>query len=686
MANSGQVDGGIANGGFRIRVKWSLNSQSVANNSSSVNVKVYLVVSSGYSTQSWMRGSYTVNGVVRNIDRGTQWYYGGENLLAEDNFTIYHNADGTKSFNISATVTSGWSAIGTMPTASDSWSLPTIARASQPSINTYPNNSPDFNIGDTITIHMNRASSSFTHTVKFNYGSTSVTVATGVTNNCTFNTSTVANALYALIPNANVYNGTVSVTTYNGSTNIGTKTCAYKAHVVNANPTFTASYLDSNSTTSAITTDNQVIVRNKSTLTVNFSNAAAQKSATLASASVNILGQTFSTTLSGATATINVGTINTSQNTTANAIVTDSRGNRSTIPLTITVADWQEPTAIITAKRHDNYYSNTDINVDANYSSVNNKNVITIKVRTQKQGESTWSAYQTLQDNVTSVLTLDNEYAWNIQVLLTDSFGGSTTYNAALSRGMPIVFFDRALSSTGFNMFPTYDQAVEIAGRLFVNNEDIVSKFTGIGGAAKAATTNDWNTACGILSGLYMGSNMSNAPAASSNWFFVFHMVHNNLYQRQIAYDFFGINVWTRRMDNGTWGSWVRVDLSSTYSTNEMAVGEWTDGSPVYKKTYTKRTTNASSSASYTLALGIQNLDKIIKVEGTRSLMYYDGEGQPMRTFVGIPHANIDMNNYISFEAHPDNNEIWIDWHLFGSGNNNPLDDTITVYYTKSSS
>ena len=249
---------------------------------------------------------------------------------------------------------------------------------------------------------------------------------------------------------------------------------------------------------------------------------------------------------------------------------------------------------------------------------------------------------------------------------------------------MPIVFFDRALSSTGFNMFPTYDQAVEIAGRLFVNNEDIVSKFTGIGGAAKSATTNDWNTACGILSGLYMGSNMSNAPAASSNWFFVFHMVHNNLYQRQIAYDFFGINVWTRRMDNGTWGSWVRVDLSSTYSTNEMAVGEWTDGSPVYKKTYTKRTTNASSSASYTLALGIQNLDKIIKVEGTRSLMYYTGAGQPIRTILGIPHA--ELNDYISFEAHPDNNDIWIGWDLFGSGDNNPLDDTITVYYTKSSS
>lgn len=676
MATSGTIDGGGGYGGFKIRIKWSLNSQSVANNSSSVNVGVYLVVPNAWSTSSWMRGSYTVNGETRGIDKATATYGSGEHLLASDNFTVYHNADGTKSFNMSATVTSGWTALGTMPTASGSGSLPTIARASQPSINTYPNNSPDFNIGDTITIHMNRASSNFTHTVKFNYGSTSVTVATGVTNNCTFDTSTIANALYALIPNANVYNNTVSVTTYNGSTNIGTKTCAYSAHVVNANPTFTATYLDSNSTTSAITENNQLIVRNKSTLTVNFANAAAQKSATLASASVNILGQTYQTTLSGSTATINVGTINTSQDTTANAIVTDSRGNSTTLPLTITVADWQEPTAIISLQRHNNYYSETDINVDANYSSVDGKNAITIKVRQQQQGSSSWSAYTTLQDNVTSVLTLDNEYAWNIQVLLTDSFGGSTTYSATLSRGMPIVFFDRIKSSTGFNCFPQYDQSVEIDGRLFVNNEDIVSKFTGIGGIAKSAPTSDWNTACGTLSGLYMGSNMSNAPAASTNWFFVFHMAHNALYQRQTAYDFFGINVWTRRRDNGTWGSWQKIDLSATYSASELAVGEWTDGTPVYKKTIDP---SAISGGTQTYTASIPNVDKIVKIEGTCKVRL--GSDSAVSTYP-VPF----ISNDVTYDVYYDHagSQLTIDTYTARNTWSFPS-SSVTVYYTKTS-
>ena len=555
MASSGSFNTSGYSGRY-LTFAWSVKSQDVANNRTTIN---WSLKGAGGSTTNWfMSGNFKV------LINGQQVYFSSNRIqlyngttVASGTFTINHNNDGTASFG--AYAEAGIYYVAVNCSGSGSWSLPTIPRASQPSINTYPNNSPNFNIGDKITIHMNRAASVFTHTVKFNYGSTSVTVATGVTNSCTFDTSTIANALYALIPNANTYSNTISVTTYNGSTNIGTKTCPYNAKVVNANPTFSAAYLDSNSTTAGVTGNNQIIVRNKSTLRVNVTSAAAQKSATLKTAKCVILGQTVSANISGSSATLNVGTINTSQNTTAAVTVTDSRGNSTTKNLNITVADWQAPSAIITMQRHDNYYSETDVNVDADYSSVNGKNAITIQVRTQKQGESSWSAYQTLEDNVTSVLDLDNEYAWNIQVLLTDSLGGSTTYSAVLSRGMPIIYFDRIKSSTGFNCFPQYDQSVEIAGRLFVNNEDIVSKFTGIGGVARSAPTSDWNTACSTLSGIYMGSSMANAPNNSQNWFFVLHMAHNAKYQRQVAFDFFSINIFTRRMDNGTWGAWEQV-------------------------------------------------------------------------------------------------------------------------------
>jgi len=557
MASSGSFNTSGYSGRY-LTFAWNVASQDVANNRTVIN---WSLRGAGGSTTS-----YYISGNFKVLINGQEVYFSSRRinlyngtLVASGSFTINHNNDGTASFGAYAEAGIYWVQVNC--SGSGSWSLPTIPRASQPSINTYPNNSPNFNIGDKITIHMNRAASVFTHTVKFNYGSTSYTIATGVTNNCTFDTSTIANALYALIPNANTYSNTISVTTYNGSTVIGTKTCPYNAKVVNANPTFNAAYLDSNSATVAVTENNQVIVRNKSTLRINITSAAAQKSATLKTAKCAILGQTVTASISGASAVLNVGTINTSQNTAAIVTVMDSRGNITTKTLNIKVADWQAPTAIITAHRHDNYYSETDVNVDANYSSVNGKNTITIQVRTQKQGDSSWSAYQTLEDNVTSVLDLDNEYAWNIQVLLTDRFG-STTYNATLSRGMPIVFFDRIKSSTGFNCFPQYEQSVEVSGRLFVQNQDILDKFTGIGGTAQAASTSDWNTAGGMKTGIYMGSSMSNAPNNSANWFFVLHMVHNAKYQRQVAFDFFSINIFTRRMDNGTWGAWEQVNLT----------------------------------------------------------------------------------------------------------------------------
>lgn len=555
MANSGSFNTSGYSGRY-LTFAWSVKSQDVANNRTTIN---WSLKGAGGSTYDWyMSGNFKV------LINGQQVYFSSNRIqlyngttVASGTFTINHNNDGTASFG--AYAEAGIYYVAVNCSGNGSWSLPTIPRASQPSINTYPNNSPDFNIGDKITIHMNRAASIFTHTVKINYGSTSYTIATGVTNSCTFDTSKIADALYALIPNANVYNNTISVTTYNGSTNIGTKTCPYKAHVINANPTFNAAYLDSNAATTAVTQNDQIIVRNKSALTFNIANATALKSATLKNVMITAANLSKTVTLSSSSATVSLGALNSSQDVQATVKVTDSRGNSTTKTVNITVADWQAPSAIITAKRHDNYYSETDINVDADYSSVDGKNTITIQARTQKQGETTWSAYQTLEDNVTTVFDLDNEYAWNIQVLLTDSFGGSTTYNAVLSRGMPIVYFDRIKSSTGFNCFPQYDQSVEVSGRLFVQNQDILDKFTGIGGTAQAASTSDWNTAGGMKTGIYMGSSMSNAPNNSANWFFVLHMVHNAKYQRQVAFDFFSINIFTRRMDNGTWGAWEQV-------------------------------------------------------------------------------------------------------------------------------
>ena len=466
-------------------------------------------------------------------------------VLFEGTFTVAHNDDGTASFTLSAELAMYSSSVNSRGSAT--FNLDTIARASVPTVNPQ-----SFDIGNAITIYTNAKSPTFTHNIYFNYGSNTYTVATGLQGNSSvsFTTSIIGNNLYALIPNATSYTGTITCETYNNGVLIGTASCSYTANASRIPPSFNSAYLDTNSATVAITGNNQYIIQNQSTLRINLTNLRAYNSATLSSAKCTINGVEYTGTISGTTAVFNIGTLNISSDISASITVTDSRGFANTVSLTILVYAWSLPTAIITLERQNNFYSTSYITVDANYASLGNHNTITIKFRYKKTSDSTWSSYTTISDNVQTTFTVDNNYEWNVQVLVSDSLG-STTYNLTLQEGIPIVFFDRMRSSTGFNCFPMGQRTVEIDG------EDVMSKFTGIGGIAKNVT-GDWDTACGTLSGIYMGQGMSNAPS-TSNWYFVLHMAHNTLYQRQLAFDFFSLNIYTRRMDNGTWGSWEQV-------------------------------------------------------------------------------------------------------------------------------
>jgi hypothetical protein len=247
--------------------------------------------------------------------------------------------------------------------------------------------------------------------------------------------------------------------------------------------------------------------------------------------------------------------VNSAQNLNASIVITDSRGNKTTYSRPITMWAWSLPSAIITCQRENNFYDETNINVNADYSSLNSRNQITIQYQYKKTTDSTYSQPQTLEDDVTTQFSIDNEYAWNIKVTITDLLG-TTTYNLFIDKGIPIVYFDRLNNSTGFNCFPKNQQSVEI------NGQNIMNMFVGIGGVCRSASTSDWNTACGTINGIYMGSGMSHSPSGDSvnGWWIVLHMAHNDKYQRQVAFSFLNNNgIYTRLKNNGTWNNWTQV-------------------------------------------------------------------------------------------------------------------------------
>ena len=177
--------------------------------------------------------SVTVNGTKYS---GTN-YIGVNNnsskTLATGATVVSHDEDGTKTFSYSFNQQfdinfNGW--VGTI-TGSGSGELNRINRASRPSCITWPEHTQNVgNFGDTISIHMNRQSSDFTHTVKYRFGKQEGTIATGVTTGTTW---TIPKSLMNLIPNSLSGSGTIIVDTYLGSEKIGAGTCGFTATVPN---------------------------------------------------------------------------------------------------------------------------------------------------------------------------------------------------------------------------------------------------------------------------------------------------------------------------------------------------------------------------------------------------------------------------------------------------------------------
>ncbi|MBQ8929011.1 MAG: hypothetical protein IJ052_01295 [Oscillospiraceae bacterium] len=325
----------------------------------------------------------------------------------------------------------------------------------------YCTTAPNFVIGNSVTLSFyNPLKRQFTFSIVANgtelTDSDWKTTGTSYTGLAAMGTQS---RLYATIPNAKSATYNVKVTY--GSV-VSTKTGGTYSVNTSANaPSVTElTYADINSITTAITENDQQIIRNKSTVRYTVTGAAAKNSATVASVKVTVNGLTYTLSASGSSYVGGNAVINSASNVTATATVTDSRGLTATITATMQMLDWIKPTAIINMQRLNNFYSTTNITVDADYSTLDGKNTITITYRAGIQGSGAYTVTGTLQDNVQGSFEADNEQNWSVQVTVEDLFD-STTYTLSLGRGIPIVFYDVDKSSVGINTFPSHDNSFE---------------------------------------------------------------------------------------------------------------------------------------------------------------------------------------------------------------------------------
>ena len=466
MANSGSFNTSDYNGRY-LTLSWSLTGQNPADNTSTIS---WSLRGAGSSPEAYYNaGNFKViiNDVTVYQSATRIRLYNGT-LVASGSLTISHYPDGQKDFN--ASVEAGIYSVAVNVSGQGSFTLPPITRyatlISATDFNDDQNPSCEFNNPTNAKLQF-----------KITVGSTDVVVRNNVTDAVspyTFQlTDNERNALRALCTDSQTLDVKITIATYSGSTPANWQYLTRKMTIVDALPVASGiSYKDNNATVTAITLNDQIIVQNQSTLLVSISSITAQKQASLVSAEVLINGVYSSVSLSGSTASnvsISFGQVDVSSDITAKLIIEDSRGFEAVYDINLLVDSWSLPTAIINLQRQDNYYTATDLMVDASYSSVSGKNQITIGYLYKQVTASSWTDGGALTDGQTVTVNLDNTKEWLVKVNLADRFG-STSYTLKVGIGIPLVFFDRLRRSLGVNCLPDQDNSIMSLGLAIDNN------------------------------------------------------------------------------------------------------------------------------------------------------------------------------------------------------------------------
>lgn len=424
MATSGYIQKDASFG--YVRLSWSEASQSIANNTTTINYTLSIYRSSSISSTASKDYSIKINGIT--VASGTNTIGGsGTKTLKTGSTTISHNANGTKSFSYSFSqeidITWSGSKIGTL-TQSGTGTLDTIPRATTPTLS-----ASSAELGKTITISTPRASSSFTHKLTYKIGSQTGTISSSVATSYTW---TIPLSLANAIPSAT--SGTVTITcqTLNGSTAIGSKSISFKVTVPSSVvPSCSVAVSDSNTT---YKTKFGAYIQNKSKAKVVVT-ASGAYSSTIKSYKTTINGVSY------ASASFTSNTLTKSGTIAITTVVTDSRGRTKSVTTNISVLAYEAPKITsFSCNRADSTGAYCDdcqyLNANINFTiaSLSQKNDKTYTLQYKLKSSTTWenvatgSVYSFNSSILSSDAILDINSSYDVRLQVKDYFTTAYAY------------------------------------------------------------------------------------------------------------------------------------------------------------------------------------------------------------------------------------------------------------------
>lgn len=455
MASSGSITTNEKEG-RSITLSWTLSSQSIEKNTSTI---AWTLKGSGSSGG----GSWVMSGAFKAVINGNTVYSSDtriqlkkDQVIASGSTTIAHNADGTKSFSLSCQA--GVYTYAVSVTASGTHTLNTIPRASSVS-------ATNVNMGSTTKIAISRASSSFTHTLTYKFGSSTGTIVSKTTS--TSVSWTPAMSLANQIPKAVSGSCTITCDTYSGSTKVGSKTCTLTLTVpATVKPTITS--LGVTRVDGTVPTDWGIYVQSKSKATLTINGAAGSYGSTISSYSIS--GGGFSSTESSFT----TGFLTTSGTITFTAKVTDSRGRVSdakTVSISVVAyaapsfTDYLSQRAISDGTANDDGTYIRSI-ISYSYSTCENKNTVTRATYYKKSSASTWTnANKSFSSGTAFVFgggAISTESSYDVKYTITDAFTTVTIYDT-VSTAAVLMDFKAGGKGIAIGKVAEKDNVVEIA-------------------------------------------------------------------------------------------------------------------------------------------------------------------------------------------------------------------------------
>ena len=315
------------------------------------------------------------------------------------------------------------------------------------------------------------------------------------------------------------FTGTFVVTTYNGSTQVGStssKTATVQTTSANSAPTLgTFTYADTNSTTTNITGNNQYLVQGYSTLTVTPGTANARNGASIVSYTATCNGVSVSNTTGTA---LTVGAVSSSGTVSVTLTVTDSRGYTASQSKSMTVIVYSKPRiSSLTLRRTNEIEAEMQLSFSGSISAISvggtQKNSVQyVRYRYKKTSETSYSSYVSILGSTTrsgtsfsfsnlELCSLDANSSYDFHLQIQDRLFSTTSLDLyyVIPQGTPLVALRK--KKVGINT-PNPQATLDVAGNMRLDGQP-VADFVVAKGTSGIWTYRKWHSGIAECWGKY---------------------------------------------------------------------------------------------------------------------------------------------------------------------------------------